>query len=203
MVCKDAQAVMHDLLDQTNSQPDEEFMEHMQICPACDRHMQMLTHTIGAVRGLEWLEAPQSITWNVMRQISHNFGNRRSWMFRWHMREGIVIAACICLAFIGGVWWAEPGQFSVLDAAPDARLSIVHNQVIIPTGMVYRGNLTISNGDVIVHGKVDGNVTALNGHVILASGAAIRGHTEEIHAFWQTTQYYFGKMWDTIVRWFR
>lgn len=202
MVCKDARTVMHHVLDQPDGNLDEEVTQHLRTCPSCDQHMHMLVNTIYTLEKLEWLEAPDSISAYVIEQISGNPAHRfMFWQF-YRLRKVMLAAVCVCLAFIGGVWWAEPGQFSVVSASPNAKLSITHNQVIVPTGIVYRGNLTISNGDVIVHGKVDGDVTALNGHVILTSGADIKGHTEEVHEFWQLVKYFADKMWNTIIKWF-
>lgn len=202
MVCKDAQIAMHHVFDQQDGMLTEDLSLHLRSCASCSQHMQTLETTIHSLHELEWLEAPDSITTYVMQQIRQDSSHRPLFWQSHRFRKATVAAAVVCFAFVGGVWWSAPGQFSVINASPDAKLSITHNKVIIPSGAEYRGDLTISNGDVIVHGKVDGNVTALNGHVILASGADIKGRTEEVHAFWQLAKYYGSKMWNTIVGWF-
>jgi hypothetical protein len=200
--CQEATNAMHSILDDPTDPVAENVYAHMDLCTMCEEHFQSLHDTIQKVRELEWLEAPDTILTNVMAHIAEE--NRpRGWLSSPGIRKwGGWVAASVALAFIGGVYWSQPDYVSVITSSRNGNLNITKHAVIVPAGSEYKGDLTISNGDVIVHGKVDGDVTALNGRVILASGADIKGRTQEVHAFWQWVQYYFSKIWNTIVKWF-
>jgi len=51
--------------------------------------------------------------------------------------------------------------------------------VIVPEGEVVKGDIVVKNGDLIVEGEVDGNVTVINGQY-MASSAVVSGRIEEI-----------------------
>ena len=51
--------------------------------------------------------------------------------------------------------------------------------VIVPAGEVVKGDIVVKNGDLVVEGEVDGNVTVINGQY-MASSAVVSGRIEEI-----------------------
>ena len=51
--------------------------------------------------------------------------------------------------------------------------------VIVPEGEVVKGDIVVKNGDLLVEGEVDGNVTIINGQY-MASSAVVSGNIEEI-----------------------
>jgi len=51
--------------------------------------------------------------------------------------------------------------------------------VIVPEGEAVKGDIVVKNGDLIVEGEVDGNVTVINGQY-MASSAVVSGRIEEI-----------------------
>jgi len=51
--------------------------------------------------------------------------------------------------------------------------------VIVPEGELVKGDIVVKNGDLIVEGEVDGNVTVINGQY-MASSAVVSGRIEEI-----------------------
>lgn len=51
--------------------------------------------------------------------------------------------------------------------------------VIVPEGEVVKGDIVVKNGDLVVEGEVDGNVTVINGQY-MASSAVVSGKIEEI-----------------------
>jgi hypothetical protein len=201
--CQEAQSAIHSILDDDAEESlRERFNHHIDSCAICEEYMEGLHITINKVKELDWLEAPDTILTNVMSQISELNHGKRIWLRTSFVKWGSFAAVLLVMVFVGGVYWGQPDRFSVMTSSRNGNLAISKNAVIVPTGSEYRGDLTISNGDIIVHGKVDGDVTALNGRVILASGADIKGRTQEVHEFWQWVRYYSWKMWNTIVKWF-
>ncbi|MCY1462058.1 hypothetical protein D9M71_797900 [compost metagenome] len=60
------------------------------------------------------------------------------------------------------------------------QLIIEGNTVIVPAGVHYTGDLTVENGKIEVQGEVDGNVTVVDGSMVLASTGHIAGQSRTI-----------------------
>lgn len=58
---------------------------------------------------------------------------------------------------------------------------VKNNTVIVPEGEVVKGDVTVKNGKLIIEGKVDGDVTIVNGEKYTASAGQVTGQIHEIN----------------------
>ena len=57
---------------------------------------------------------------------------------------------------------------------------VVDGQTVrVPAGEVVKGDIVVKNGDIVIEGEVDGNVTVINGNY-MASTAVVTGQVHEI-----------------------
>ncbi|GAX88413.1 zf-HC2 domain-containing protein [Effusibacillus lacus] len=197
MDCKDLRKNMQLLLDdELEGAFRDQVEQHITGCPDCRQHYVELGLVVHKLSSAEWQKAPAGFTENVLEALEHAHLARRNWrvpLVRW---TGLTAAAAFIFSL--GVWWSMPNHFSVTANSSEG-LIVKENQVIIPKGQEYKGNLIIHNGSVIVEGKVDGNIVAMNGQIYKQTGADISGHTKEINEALQMVGYYLEEFW-TMVR---
>jgi cytoskeletal protein CcmA (bactofilin family) len=75
--------------------------------------------------------------------------------------------------------WNQDRQLSI--AGPDLDNVVIEgNTVTVPAGQQVSGDLTVANGTARVLGDVKGDLTVIDGSVILASTAHIAGNVKKI-----------------------
>jgi anti-sigma factor RsiW len=184
---------MHDYLDEelTTAQRTE-FEAHLAACPECMAHLTEIGSAIQTVTRLEWVKAPGDFTESLLHKIGHDFPKRRNWRRKVMQYSGI--AAAVVLVFGLGVSMATPDKFA-LQADNTQGIIVEDGKVIVPEGTAYNGDLVIQNGDIEVRGKVNGNVTALNGKIYRAAGADISGETVVVDQAMEKIAYYAKHLW--------
>ncbi|ARU60401.1 hypothetical protein CBW65_04460 [Tumebacillus avium] len=181
---------LHQYLDEEMSAAERtEFEAHLAACEHCLAHFTELGSAIQSLEGADWHKAPPGITENVLGKLEHIAPPRRNWRVPFMKYSGI--AAAVLLVFGLGASWATPEEFA-LQADHTDGLIVTDGKVIVPEGSEYNGDLVIQNGDIEVRGKVNGNVTALNGQVHLArvAGADISGEVAEVDEALEKVSYY-------------
>ena len=58
-------------------------------------------------------------------------------------------------------------------------LQVEGQTVIVPKGETVKGDIVVKNGDIVVKGEVDGDITVINGKY-MASTANVTGQIEEV-----------------------
>lgn len=67
---------------------------------------------------------------------------------------------------------------------------VVHNHTVtVPEGETVKGDVTVKNGKLIIKGKIDGDVTVVNGEKYMASAGQVTGQIEEINQLFDWTWY--------------
>ena len=170
---------MHEYLDGDISREHEhELKQHLQHCAACKQHMHELSDTIAFVKGAAQITAPLHFEQQVMARLPKrkaSFGVQK-----WLRRHPVIVAAALFFLFmsaslLGG--FSTDNQFSV---TTQSNLVVEGKTVTVPAGEVVKGDIVVKNGDIIVEGEVEGNVTVINGNQYMASTAAVTGQIEEI-----------------------
>jgi len=74
-------------------------------------------------------------------------------------------------------------------------LVINGNEVILPAGESIVGDLIIENGNLKIQGEVKGNVTVVNGEILMADASNVDGHTQQIDQFFEWIWYQIKNLW--------
>ena len=100
---------------------------------------------------------------------------------RWIKAHPLMVAAALFLILMGGslfTSWNTDHNFSV---SKQPNLVVENDTVTVPKGETVKGDVTVKNGKLIVEGKVDGNVTVVNGEQLTASAGQVTGQINEIN----------------------
>lgn len=197
MHCNDASMYLHNLLDDALDEPlRQRVEEHIANCAACRQHYTELGLVVQRLSHADWHKAPANFTENLMARMERDQLTRNNWrvpIVRW---TGIAAAAAFVFAL--GVWWSAPGKLTV-ESGQVNQLIIDGKQVIVPEGYDHKGDLVVQNGNILVKGKVEGNITAINGQIYEQAGADISGHVQEINESLHIITYYVRQFWTMVM----
>lgn len=166
MDCKpEAVKLMHKHLDgDITKEEEQQLISHLEGCKNCQEHFRELKRTITLVQSTERFEAPSDFTENVMKNLPTE--TKRVKYTRWFRMHPMLTGAAIffVLLFSGALFaWDQDHRLVV---SKQENLVIEGDTVIVPEGEVVEGDLLVKNGDLIIHGTVDGDVTLVNGKLI-------------------------------------
>lgn len=199
MSCQEkSEELLHRYLDEDMSVAERtDFEAHLAACEHCLTHFTELGSAIQSLEGADWHKAPAGFTESVLAKLDHVAPPRRNWRVPIMKYSGI--AAAVLLVFGLGASFATPEEFA-LQANHTDGLIVTDGKVIVPEGSEYNGDLVIQNGDIEVRGKVNGNVTALNGQVHLARavGADVSGEVAEVDQALEKVGYYLKELWREV-----
>lgn len=172
-------AYMHEYLDgDITKQHETALREHLKQCPSCKAHMNELMHVVAFIKSAAVVSAPSQFVANVMSGLPIKSRPLKG-VQRFLRRHPILIAAVVFCILISAALFSvfnQSGQFSVTKAPG---LIVEGETVTVPKGETIQTDLVVENGNLIVDGNVDGNVTVVNGQY-MASTANVTGHVEEI-----------------------
>ncbi|MFS0784260.1 zf-HC2 domain-containing protein [Bacillus sp. 1P06AnD] len=181
---------MHEYLDNQISTEHESILRHhLQDCVDCQNHFHELKKAILFVQSSSHINAPSDFTQKVMASLPRE--TKKAGAKRWLKNHPLLTAASLFIVLMGGSLfsnWKEDYQFS-FSKQPD--LVVDNNTVIVPEGKTISGDVVVRNGNIKIEGKVDGNVTVINGDKYMASAGHVSGDIEEIDEM-------FGWLWYSI-----
>jgi anti-sigma factor RsiW len=179
---------MHDYLDGDITKENETTLkEHLQSCESCQQHFKELKKAIALVQSTSHIEAPANFTMNVMRCLPKE--NRRAKFNRWFKMHPFMTAASLFILLMFGSLissWTNSQEFSV---SKQNGLVIDEETVVVPEGKVIEGDIVVRNGDIKIEGKVNGDVTVINGNQYLASAGEVTGKVEELNQLFEWVWY--------------
>ncbi|MDQ6420524.1 zf-HC2 domain-containing protein [Paenibacillus sp. LHD-117] len=193
MECKVAIVKIHDYLD--GELPREEkgaLHAHMNNCPDCRARFEQLEKTdaaaflamdgaASAVSGYD-AEASSELKNRIMASLPKGKAKERNRFIRMIYRyPGITAAAVFLLVMMGSMFatWEQDSKLTV--SGEDLQNVVIDgNTVIVPEGVELTGNLTVENGKLEVQGSVEGDVTVIDGSMVLASTGHIAGQSRTI-----------------------
>lgn len=183
MDCKQAVSLMHDLLDDDLERTCAiDLKEHMLACPACHEKFRQLETTERLMYGFNHrLQPPaEDLKDRVMAIIPKP--RQQSPLFLWVKRHpAITVAAVFIIVMMtSAISMFNADQQMMVKGQLDG-VVIEKNKVIVPSGKVVKGDLTIHNGEAEVYGDVEGNLTVVDGKVYQASTAHISGSVQQIN----------------------
>lgn len=197
--CKlEAIKLMHKHLDgDITNEEEQQLIAHLEDCEGCQQHFRELKRTITLIQSTERFEAPTDFTMNVMQNLPTE--KKRVKYTRWFRMHPMITAAAIFLILmISGSFftWEEENQLVV---SKQDNLVIEGDTVIVPEGEVIEGDLLVKNGNLLIYGTVDGNVTLVNGELVeegdLLDNSELMASVGEINGEFETVDRAFDWLW--------
>ncbi|WP_405098522.1 anti-sigma-W factor RsiW [Oceanobacillus sp. FSL H7-0719] len=194
----EAVQLMHKYLDGDLIKEEEtQLQRHLEDCEECQQHFHELKRTITLIQSTERFEAPVDFTANVMKNLPTE--RKRVKYLRWFKMHPMLTAAAIFfILMFTGVFttWNQDNQLVV---SKQDNLIIEGDTVIVPEGEVVEGDLLVKNGNLIIYGTVDGDVTLVNGKLLedspldsgglMASVGEVNGEFENVDRMFEWVWY--------------
>lgn len=208
---KEYAQLMHEYLDgDLNQQGEGDLRQHLEGCEACQKHFHELTRTMTFIQSAAHIPAPENFSANVMQKLPTE--KKHVKYKRWFKAHPILTAAAIFLIFMISSVFSSWNQDSQLVVSKQDDLVIEGNTVIVPEGVTVADDLLVKNGDLMVKGTVDGNVTIVNGKLIedrddgtemeneslTASVGEVNGELNHVDQFFEWIWYNFKKVFKGI-----
>ncbi|SEI07249.1 Transmembrane transcriptional regulator (anti-sigma factor RsiW) [Halobacillus karajensis] len=162
---REAIALMHSYLDGELYKEDERRLrDHLQSCPSCQEHFQELKRTTTLVKNATPVSAPPRFTANVMANLPKE-KKRKNYLRKLQRHPFLTAAAVFFILMFSGIFtaWNQDQQVTV---SKQENLEIRDHTVIVPDGVTVEGDLVVRNGDLRIEGRVDGDITIINGDIV-------------------------------------
>lgn len=195
MECKVANDAIHQYLDgELDIEQYRQLKAHMDNCPSCkhkyeqlektDAMAQFTLHTTSSATERSELDVAR-LKNSILAQLPVKKRNQSKARFvRWlYKYPGLTAAAMfIVVMFISAfASWEQDNKLVISGSQEDLQyIQINGNTVIVPEGSQLTGDLVVENGIVEVQGAVEGNVTVIDGQMVLASTGYIAGQSKTI-----------------------
>ncbi|HET7628073.1 MAG TPA: zf-HC2 domain-containing protein [Bacillales bacterium] len=180
--------LMHKVLDEDADDKDKrDLTQHLKGCPECREHYEQLKRTEALMRSTSSVKAPGDLKDKIIERMPNE--KRTLKAKRWFQQHPVLTAAALFLLFMSGYLfslWQGPQQVAVRGSG---HVITGGEEVIVPKGVVIRGDLVVRNSDVRIEGKVLGDVTVINGKEYLASAGQVTGEIEEVNALFEWLWY--------------
>lgn len=191
---------MHDYLDGDISRGHEqELKQHLQSCSACQQHMHELSDTIAFIKSATHITAPPSFEEQVMQRLPKR--KNTAGIQKWFRHHPVIVAAAVFVLFMSATLlgsYTNDTQFSV---TKQPNLIVDGQTVTVPAGEVVKGDIVVKNGDIVIEGEVDGNVTVINGSY-MASTAVVTGQIEQVDEAFEWLWYEIKQIFNSFVSFF-
>lgn len=183
MECKLAVSMMHDYLDDDlPDQQQRELKEHLLSCPDCRVKFKELEQTDMLMFSLMHQNpvASDDLVSRIMDSLPKSKKEKR--FVTWIKRHPALTAASLFLVvmLMSTVTFWSPDRQLVVRGVDLDQVIIKGDTVIVPSGKIISGDLTVENGKAQVYGDVNGNVTVIDGSLYQASTAHISGQVKSI-----------------------
>ncbi|WP_010307817.1 anti-sigma factor family protein [Kurthia senegalensis] len=170
---------MHEYLDGDISQEHEVVLkEHLKQCDDCKKHMSELTNVIAFIKSAAVMALPANFAQNVMVRLPHKQKVLRG-VQRFLRRHPVLIAAAVFVLLMSGSLLTVSNPSQQFAVTKDPQLIVEGETVTVPENTVIKKDLVVENGNLVIEGKVDGNVTVVNGKY-MASTANVTGQVEQV-----------------------
>lgn len=175
----EAVKLMHKVLDEEADEKEKHKLKiHLHKCQDCRQHFEQLKKTETIVQGASYGSAPGELKGNILNHLPRK--NRFSSAKRWPQRHPILTAVVLFFILISGylfALWETPQGVSV---DGDGHLKQIDGVVVVPENEVIHGDLTVRNSDIEIKGKVNGDVTVINGQQHMAATGQVNGRVKEV-----------------------
>lgn len=197
MNCRNAVVLMHDYLDDDLDELlTSDLFSHIKGCEKCNSHFAELQVAENFLRQLKIDTVAPDYLKRVKQQLSEKgkIKNTNRW-FRRH--PGLAAASIFLFLFSMSLfsYYTPNSDFRVV-AEEQNNLVVDGKSVIVPEGMSLKGDLVVENGDLEINGKVKGDVTVINGRLLMANASNVDGSTKQIDQLFEWLWYKINTVWS-------
>ncbi|GAA0414216.1 anti-sigma factor [Agaribacter marinus] len=202
----EAVELMHKYLDGDITKEQEQTLsQHLESCDACQRHFHELKRTITFIQSAEQIKAPANFTATVMEKLPTE--KKRIKYTRWFKAHPMLTAAAIFFVFMLSGMLSVWNQDSELVVSKQEDLVINGDTVIVPQDVTVDGDLLVKNGNLIINGTIDGNVTLINGKLIeepiegeglMASVGEVNGELKHVDQVFEWIWYSIKQLFQSV-----
>lgn len=184
MKCQEAIPKIHEYLDgDLHGCALVDLNQHVALCPECSSRLAKLEKADALIHYLPKGKVPEDLTEKIMNAIpAFRQMKQRPWR-QWVKRHPAASAASVFVIVMMCSFlslWYQDAELSVQGADLD-KVIIEGDLVLVPEGQTLEGDLLVENGKVQIDGKVNGNITVIDGSVNLASTAYISGKVTKVN----------------------
>jgi len=163
---------------------DRVLKEHLRTCKDCRDYFYELKRTEMFIKSLANVHAPDGFTDEVLNRLPK--AAKKARLRHWFSHHPFLTAAAIFLLLMSGSTfsaWADNHEDFSVTKQPD--LIIKNDTAIVPEGKTINGDIVVRNGSIRIEGKVDGDVTVINGEKYIASAGEVTGDIQEINQLFE------------------
>jgi anti-sigma factor RsiW len=188
---------MHEYLDGDISREHEQALkQHLQSCSSCQQHMHELSDTVAFIKSAAHITAPPSFEEQVISRLPKR--KNAVGIQRWFRQHPIIVAAAVFCLFMSATLLGSFPNDEHFSVTKQPNLIVDGQTVRVPEGEVVKGDIVVKNGDIVIEGEVDGNVTVINGNY-MASTAVVTGQVQEIDQAFEWLWYKIKKGFNEFV----
>ena len=199
MNCDNAISLIHEYLDGDIEEDKKETLkQHLETCSECAVLYEEFTLSESILKNVPIPQPSEDLSEQIMAKLSVNKvkKSRTSSWFQLVRRHPAITAAAIFLIMmmLSLLTLGGQGQEFAIKGDDLEQVEIRGNEVIVPEGTTVNGNLVVENGSIRVEGRVQGDVTVVDGSFQLASTAAVTGKVTHINQW-------IDRLWYTLFDW--
>ncbi|GEL77633.1 zf-HC2 domain-containing protein [Tenuibacillus multivorans] len=147
-----------------NQEEENQLKRHLMECQNCQEHYRELKRLDGQLNFLPEIDAPDDLKHNIMHQLPQDPKVKK---FSKIVREHPFIAAAV--VFFIAMFSSTLTQYHTnqqIFVSSEEGVIKEGNRVIIPEGEVIEGDFTVKNAELVLEGKIQGNLTLVNSQVV-------------------------------------
>jgi anti-sigma factor RsiW len=189
---------MHDYLDEDITPEHKEALRsHLQACSHCRDYFHELKKAVALVQSTSHIKASDDFTAKVMAQLPKE--KKQVGAKRWFKQHPFLTAASLFILLMTGSVFSSYNEDQHFSFSKQPHLTVKGETVIVPKGETIEGDVVVQNGDILIEGQVDGNVTVINGQQYTAAAGNVTGHIEEINQAFEWLWYKIKSVGKSIV----
>ena len=171
---------MHAYLDGDISVEDERVLNrHLEECSACSEIMEGLMDSVLFIKSAEKIQAPEGFVEGVVSRLPKE--KSQVGIQRWLRSHPLLAAAAMFFILMSVSVFSSYGNDQHFSVSKQPNLVVEGETVLVPEGETVKGDVVVKNGELLIEGEVDGNITVINGSKYMASTAVVTGTSEEIN----------------------
>lgn len=197
MECKKAVSCIHEYLDGLLDRSAQATLDqHLRTCANCRRLFKQLEMMEQRIRMLKHVDTPD-LTDRIMNSLPAPLKSRKAinWLKRHPALTAAVIFIVVMFSSLAALWNTDDQL--VISTAEFDKIQVVGNRVIVPAGETIQGDLVVENGEVIVEGRVMGNLVVIDG-TYTASTANIAGRITTVNQLFDWLWYKIAGLFGTV-----